>query len=70
MDESVSIQVAGLECHQRVTLAALLTAEDGSMFVSHGHYQAEEDGRVDVTAIASPAGSYTGDAVHFRLCQT
>ena len=62
-DEQVSIQVVGLDPHQRVTLAALLTAEDGTMFVSHGHYQAGEDRGVDVTDMASVGGSYTGNTL-------
>ncbi|XP_029454524.1 acyl-coenzyme A thioesterase 5-like [Rhinatrema bivittatum] len=59
-DESLSIVVRGLEPGQRVTLRAQVTGEQGCLFDSCAHYQADGDGSVDLTTAPSRGGDYMG----------
>ena len=59
VDEDVVIVIEGLECHQAVTLVALLRDEKISL-MSYAHYTADRQGTVDVTAMPSLGGTYEG----------
>uniref|UniRef100_A0A8D0BLS4 Uncharacterized protein n=1 Tax=Salvator merianae TaxID=96440 RepID=A0A8D0BLS4_SALMN len=59
-DQPAKITVWGLTPLQEVTLRALVTSEEGSLFDSCAHYQADQEGKVDLGKDASRGGDYTG----------
>ena len=60
VDEPIHISVNGLTPYQRVTVAAILV-EDGHKFVSCGHYEAFDNGSIDMENSESTGGTYTGE---------
>ena len=59
MDEAVDIQVFGLDPGQKVTMATKLI-EEGSTFVAHAHYVADDNGHLDLSHSSSMGGTFTG----------
>ncbi|XP_062973709.1 acyl-coenzyme A thioesterase 1-like [Elgaria multicarinata webbii] len=59
-DQPARISVWGLMPLQEVTLRALATNEQGSLFDSCAHYQADKQGEVDLSKDASKGGDYVG----------
>lgn len=59
VDEEVTIVMHGLERHQAVTLVSVLLEEKIKM-MSYAHYEADENGVIDVTTMPSIGGSYKG----------
>lgn len=59
-DQPASTVVSGLAPLQEVTLRALATNEQGSLFDSCAHYQADGHGRVDLSTDCSLGGDYAG----------
>ncbi|XP_030069672.1 acyl-coenzyme A thioesterase 1 isoform X2 [Microcaecilia unicolor] len=59
-DESLSVAVRGLEPRQRVTLRAQVVSQQGCLFNSCAHYQADESGCLDLATAPSTGGDYTG----------
>ncbi|XP_003214599.2 acyl-coenzyme A thioesterase 1 [Anolis carolinensis] len=59
-DRPAEIQVRGLPPGQEVTLRALATDEQGSLFDACAHYRADAGGAVDVGAEASLGGDFVG----------
>ncbi|XP_044292106.1 acyl-coenzyme A thioesterase 1-like [Varanus komodoensis] len=59
-DQPARITVWGLEPLQEVTLRALVVSEQGSLFDSCAHYQADKRGEVDLSKDASKGGDYIG----------
>ena len=60
IDDKVRIFVSKLEPKQTVTLEAKIVGDKGEVFVSHAHYIADKDGKVDVSRDSSLGGSYSG----------
>ena len=63
MDDPITIQVDQLSPKQPVTLAAMVE-EAGDALVSHAHYCADENGRIDSSASRSTGGTFTGKYTH------
>ncbi|KAM9294412.1 dynein axonemal light chain 1 [Gastrophryne carolinensis] len=59
-DERLHIAVRGLHAGEQVTLRAVVVDDQGSLFDSCAHYQADGSGTVDVGRHASLGGDYTG----------
>uniref|UniRef100_A0A8C8RHW8 Uncharacterized protein n=1 Tax=Pelusios castaneus TaxID=367368 RepID=A0A8C8RHW8_9SAUR len=59
-DEPVATKVLGLAPRERVTLRALAANEQGCLFDSCAHYQADGRGEVDLSRDASQGGDYSG----------
>ncbi|XP_015275544.1 PREDICTED: LOW QUALITY PROTEIN: acyl-coenzyme A thioesterase 1-like [Gekko japonicus] len=59
-DQPAKIAVWGLAPSQEVTLRALVVDGHGSLFDSCAHYQADTQGKVDVSKDSSQGGDYTG----------
>ncbi|XP_073466482.1 LOW QUALITY PROTEIN: acyl-coenzyme A thioesterase 1-like [Aquarana catesbeiana] len=59
-DDRLHITVQGLSPRQQVTLRALVTDEQGRLFDSCAHYEADSSGTVDLQRDASLGGDYTG----------
>lgn len=59
VDDDVSIVIGGLEGHQAVTVVSILKEEKVKM-MSYAHFEADDDGVVDVTTMPSIGGSYEG----------
>ncbi|XP_006004813.1 acyl-coenzyme A thioesterase 1 [Latimeria chalumnae] len=59
-DEKVKIQASDLKPLQEVTLRALVANEQGCLFDSCAHYQADDTGAVDLDRDPSRGGDYTG----------
>jgi Acyl-CoA thioester hydrolase/BAAT N-terminal region len=66
VDEPIHISVTGLTPYQRVTVAAILV-ENGNKFVSCGHYEAHDNGSIDMENLASTGGTYTGEIYKYTL---
>ncbi|MCJ8735951.1 hypothetical protein PDJAM_G00253440 [Pangasius djambal] len=60
VDERLDVRVQGLLPGVRVTLHALLHAEDGDFWEGFGHYVSDDSGTVTVSKDASLGGSYDG----------
>ena len=59
MDDPVTIQVDDLAPKQPVTMAATLE-EEGDVFVSHAHYFADDNGKLDLNTSKSMSGTFAG----------
>ncbi|CAI5763892.1 acyl-coenzyme A thioesterase 1-like [Podarcis lilfordi] len=59
-DQPAKVAVWGLPPLQEVTLRALAVNEEGILFDSCAHYQADEQGQVDLSKDRSKGGDYTG----------
>jgi dienelactone hydrolase len=60
IDQPVRIDVHGLQPHQSITLMAETRDGTPGLWRSWAQFQADADGRVDVTRAAPSAGTYTG----------
>ncbi|XP_028677743.1 acyl-coenzyme A thioesterase 1-like [Erpetoichthys calabaricus] len=59
-DERVHITVSGLSPSQEVTLRALVTSDDDTLFESCAQYRASQEGALDLSRDHSLGGSYNG----------
>ncbi|XP_061469174.1 acyl-coenzyme A thioesterase 1-like [Rhineura floridana] len=59
-DQPAKVAVLGLPPLQEVTLRALVVNEQGTLFDSCAHYQAGEQGEIDLSGEPSKGGDYTG----------
>ena len=59
VDQKITIRVTGLAPQQPITIAASVD-EANSLYISHGHYEADADGTVDLTTMPSTGGSFQG----------
>lgn len=66
VDDDVSIVIGGLEGHQAVTVVSILKEEKVKM-MSYAHFEADDDGVVDVTTMPSIGGSYEGIIVIYNF---
>lgn len=60
VDELVKVVITGLNAGQKVTVEAFVE-EDNKRFASVAHFEADEEGTVDVSHDPSHGGSYEGD---------
>ncbi|MGH0145960.1 UNVERIFIED_CONTAM: hypothetical protein FKN15_007087 [Acipenser sinensis] len=59
-DEALKIRVSGLSPLQDVTVRAVVTSDDDSMFDSSAQYRADRQGELDLTREPSPGGAFMG----------
>lgn len=75
-DENISIIAHGFKSHEMITIQAWTQyswRQKEVLFVSHGHFYADQNGQLDLQKIPSLGGSYKGiiecNLEFYKLCR-